>query len=95
MTIAGQCRALSILVDIPSGGRYKPNKRTYKQVLKSGEIADECMEQAEPYRGDGVRIKQTSDRNRVKVHVYANKISTLGAVHPITMRISRPNKRKK
>ena len=82
---------MSTVASIPTGGRYKPNKGTYRQVLKSQEIADACMEQAEPYRGEVgvVRIKPTSDKNRAKVHVYAQKISTLGAVHPITMRISR------
>lgn len=71
------------MVSIPRGGRYKPNRGTYRQVLKSQEIADECAARGEPYGGGEFRHVDTQDRHRVKHRVYANNPNHLGGVRTV------------
>lgn len=71
------------MASIPKGGRYKPNRATYRQILKSPGIQDMLTERAEPYTVGDVRVVETSDRNRCKTRVYANTKGTLGRIRTL------------
>lgn len=69
------------MASIPSGGRFKPNRATYRAVLKSSEIADVCHERAESYdgyRGAHTEIRDLNDGKRVKTRVYGWNPDALG-----------------
>lgn len=69
-------------IAVPGGGRYKPNRKTYRQILVSGEIGEACMRAARSEGGKGRTMRQFVANGRQKARVYAKDRKTLGSAHP-------------
>ena len=58
------------MADIPSGGRYKPNRATYRAILKSELAANLCERAAKSVGGNGRSIRQYMYHDRQKARIY-------------------------
>lgn len=70
------------MASVPSGGTFKPNKATYRQILKSQMASDICMKAARSVGGVGINISPRFDGNRQKARVFSSKEDVLSIMRP-------------